>query len=97
MSGPGWVLLISTVIGLAVGGAMMYIAWQHNPQGEFHEASGVHWSHWLLLGGLWAALIAVPGALLAGIAKATMPRDLDPPGWKSPPGEPLAAPDAPRQ
>jgi hypothetical protein len=74
LSGPGWVLSISVLFGTALGGVIMYIAWQHNPQGEFHQAGTVHWAHWLSLGGLWAALIILPGALLAAIAKATLPR-----------------------
>jgi hypothetical protein len=75
MSALAWVLLISTVIGLVLGGAMMYIAWGHNPQGEFHEEGVVHWGPWLLLGVTWAAFIILPGFVLAGIAKATRPRE----------------------
>ena len=57
-----------------LAGMAMYIAWQHNPQGQFHEAGVIHWA-WFQLGllyvGLGAALGALIGAALAyGARKA---------------------------
>jgi hypothetical protein len=31
----------------------MYIAWQHNPNGEFHDAGVVQWGAWLAVGLFW--------------------------------------------
>lgn len=45
----------------------MYVAWEHNPQYEFHDYLGnVDWSHWLLIGASWAIavfLAATPACL----------------------------------
>ena len=60
------------VIGLLLAALMMYIAWQHNPDGEFHEAGVVH-ARWLRLGLAWFApclgLGALVGAVLAFSAR----------------------------
>ena len=59
---------MNRVIGPALGAAILlavaasafgtYVAWEHNPQGEFHEvdAAGttiVHWIDLLIVGGAW--------------------------------------------
>jgi uncharacterized protein YneF (UPF0154 family) len=46
-------LLLCIIIGLIVGGIIMAIAWEHNPQGEFHEPGNVHWGYWIMLGVSW--------------------------------------------
>lgn len=50
---------------LAVAALMMYVAWQHNPQGEFHDAEEVHWAAWLAVGWSWFLGLWVPFAALA--------------------------------
>lgn len=58
------ILLIFTVFGLLVAGLMMYVGWQHNAQGEFHDETGIHWAYWLLLGFSWFIFITgVPYAI----------------------------------
>ena len=44
---------------------MMYIAWQHNSQGELHEAGRIHWGPWLAVGASWFALPFSLGAIIA--------------------------------
>lgn len=46
-------LLLGSAAGLFVGGIMMSIAWNHNPQMAFHEPGNIHWQDWLMLGFLW--------------------------------------------
>jgi hypothetical protein len=50
----------------AVAAFVMYAAWQHNPQGEFHSAAGVDWKAWLGLGLVWFLGVLLSGLLLAG-------------------------------
>jgi hypothetical protein len=52
------ILVAFTLLGLCFGAFAMYAAWQHNPQGEFHDETGVHWIDWLSIGGFWVAAIA---------------------------------------
>ena len=62
------ILVVFTVFGLLLAGLMMYAAWQHNPQGEFHDETGVRWGYWLLLGFLWFIFITgVPYAIGLGV------------------------------
>ncbi len=51
------ILAIFTLLGLAVAAFMMYVGWQHNSQGEFHDETGVHWGYWLFLGFSWFIVI----------------------------------------
>lgn len=53
----------------------MYLAWEHNPQGEFHELASdgtqlIHWQWWAAVGLSW--FVAVFGVLflIAGTATA---------------------------
>ena len=46
-------IFIGTLGGLLVAAAMMYVAWQHNPQGEIYDESGVDWGYWLIIGVTW--------------------------------------------
>ena len=45
---------------------MMYIGWEHNPQGEFHNEFGVQWGYWLFLGLSWFAPVSVGVSLVFG-------------------------------
>jgi len=56
---------------LAWSGAMMYAAWDHNPQGRFHEGAVIHWGQWLgAVGGLHFLLGLVAGCFLWAIVVA---------------------------
>lgn len=58
------ILAVFTLMGLAVGAFMMYIGWQHNPQGAFHDETRVYCGYWLLLGFSWfIAITGVPYAI----------------------------------
>ena len=48
---------ISLGAGFLLGGLVMWMAWQHNPQCEIHCAEqGIDWGYWLTLGaGGWLA------------------------------------------
>jgi len=53
--------------GIVVAGVMMYIAWDHNPQGEFHSGElGVNWADWLFLGFSWFVPVALVSCLISG-------------------------------
>ena len=61
--------LIGILPGVVVAALPMYMAWDHNPQGEFHEDGHIHWRHWLLLGfvygfPMWLVSAAVAAAVL---------------------------------
>lgn len=62
-------ILLSSLPGVILGGVMMYIAWEHNPQGEFHTEAGLEWSRWLGLGALWFLLPFIVGVICAGILR----------------------------
>ena len=55
--------VLGSSAGLVAAGLMMYVAWQHNAQGEIHEESGVHWLYWLGIGLSWLIVVGVPMAL----------------------------------
>ena len=62
------VLIVFTVLGFAVAAFMMYVGWQHNSQGEFHEESGVHWGYWLFLGFSWFIVVTgIPYAIALAV------------------------------
>ena len=42
---------------------MMYVAWQHNAQGEIHAGATVYWFYWFGIGASWF----VPVALVSGL------------------------------
>ena len=45
-------LAFSSLLGVLLGGALMWMAWQHNAQCEIHcPELGVDWGYWLTLGG----------------------------------------------
>lgn len=53
------------LLGVVVAALMMYVAWEHNPQGEFHDETGIHWFYWLGIGFSWFATIAGLPCLIA--------------------------------
>ncbi|MEG0936889.1 MAG: hypothetical protein RSE32_00675 [Comamonas sp.] len=54
---------ISLSLGGLLGGALMWMAWQHNAQCEIHcPELGVDWGYWLVLG--FAVSMALGGLLL---------------------------------
>jgi hypothetical protein len=62
------ILAIFTLIGVALGAFMMYVGWQHNSQGEFHDETGVHWGYWLFLGFSWFIVITgIPYAIALAV------------------------------
>ena len=67
--GVGLVILaVFTLLGLTAGGFMMYIGWQHNPQGAFHDETGIYWGYWMFLGFSWFIAIAgIPYAIGVGV------------------------------
>ena len=63
-----WIVFgVAAAAGLAVANAMLWIAFQENPQGEFFDpATGaVDWPYSLALFGLWLLVVAVPIAVAA--------------------------------
>ncbi len=68
-------LAFSSLLGVLLGGALMWMAWQHNAQCEIHcPELGVDWGYWLVLGGAglvlgFAASMALGGLLLWGLQK----------------------------
>jgi hypothetical protein len=77
MKQPARILIAcSILLGLAVAIFMMFVAWEHNPQGAFHEqrtdgTMTIHWGEWGLIGLSWfAPATAVPlvlGALVLAL------------------------------
>ena len=60
--------LVFTVLGLAVAAFMMYVGWEHNSQGEFHDETAVHWGYCLFLGFSWFVVIAgIPYAIALAV------------------------------
>lgn len=57
-------LKISTPIGLLVGVAMCIVAWQHNPQCEFHCNGHIDWLAFFMLWVSWLVAIGVLGGLV---------------------------------
>ena len=59
-------VLLGSAIGLIVATTIMYVAWEHNAQGEIHNEAGISWGHWLLIGTGWFVLVAAPLSLVFG-------------------------------
>jgi len=59
--------VLGSSAGFVAAGLMMYVAWQHNAQGEVHDQSGVHWLHWLGIGVSWLVAVALPIPLGPGV------------------------------
>ena len=63
----------AAAVGFLVGGTVLYITWQHNPQCEFHCDGVINWSHWLLYGfAYWLVgfVIGIPIAFLGALVLA---------------------------
>lgn len=75
-----WVLavLVGFLPAGVVAALMLYVAWQHNPQGEFHEAGIVHWGSWLSIGAVWFVPCGAPVALLARLVLAAFTESRSP-------------------
>ena len=58
--------IAGALFGLVVAIPVMYAAWDHNPQGEFHNELGVNWGNWLLIGVTWFAPVAALVFLISG-------------------------------
>ena len=69
--GP-WILGASA--GAGVAGLAMRAAWDHNPQGAFHDASGVHWLDLGVVGLAWFVPVAVATALVVTALAAVVRR-----------------------
>lgn len=49
----------SLLPGLIVAALVMWIAWEHNAQGEIHnEETGIDWAYWFLIGASWFVVIS---------------------------------------
>lgn len=53
------------LLGLCLGALTMYAAWDHNPQGEFYDETGIHWLAWLGIGFSWFVTVAGIPCLMA--------------------------------
>jgi len=59
--------LFGSIFGSLIAAVMMYVAWQHNVQGEIHGDTGINWQYWLLIGMTWFALSAPLCSFVAGV------------------------------
>ena len=62
-------ILVSSVIGLTLAFLMMYVAWEHNSQGEIHENEVIHFDYWITIGFSWFILAFIIVFLLMTIVK----------------------------
>ena len=56
---------------------MMWMAWEHNPQGAFHESNGIHWGPWLSVGLSWFVpvfIVVLTIAILAVFTRRVLDR-----------------------
>lgn len=60
-----WAVTLGSGVGLLVAAVVLSAAWEHNPQGEFHELGVVHWDSVLWLVGSWFVVFALAVALIA--------------------------------
>lgn len=58
--------IVGILSGVLVAAAVMYVSWQHNPQGEIHNELGVSWGYWFLVGFGWFVATAVTISLVSG-------------------------------
>ncbi len=52
-------IIISTIMGLIVSITIMYLAWEHNSQGEIYSEEGINFSYWILMGMTWFSMTFV--------------------------------------
>ena len=67
-------VLAGIASGIVVGAFAMAAAWDHNPQGEFHDAGGIHWVGWLAVGLGWFLPVTGGVSVLAGALAAVVGR-----------------------
>jgi hypothetical protein len=76
MKRPARILIAcSILLGLLVAGFMMFVAWEHNPQGAFHEekldgTTTIHWLDWGLIGLSWFFPVAAAPLVVGALALA---------------------------
>ena len=56
-------LAVFIVFGILLAALAMFAAWQHNPQGEFHNNDGIQWTSWLSVGASWFVAAQIPSAV----------------------------------
>lgn len=67
LGGGALALIVAfNLFGLLLASVMLFVAWQHNPQGSFHDPEGdaVHWRAWLPVGLSWWFLLGLLPSLL---------------------------------
>lgn len=57
-------LLAGAGVGVVVGAAALCVAWEHNPQGEFHDELGVRWPACVSLIGSYCLMGVGAGILM---------------------------------
>src|SRR5262245_3640712 len=76
MKRPAQILIAcSILLGLLAASLMMFVAWEHNPQGAFHEdhldgTTTIHWGDWGLIGLSWFLPVAAAPLVLGAIVRA---------------------------
>ena len=64
-------ILLGMLAGLVAALLLMSAAWRHNPQGEFHDESGINWIPWLSVGLNWFLVVGgVATAITIGLTAA---------------------------
>ncbi len=70
------IALAALVVATALASLMMYLAWEHNPQGTFHESDDgailVHWGAWLAIGASWFVLVSLSVAALGLVLRVAL-------------------------
>jgi hypothetical protein len=63
-------VLIGALPAILFGALAMYAAWQHNPQGEFHDyqTGAIQWADWLTVGLVWFAVVGLLSSVLCFIS-----------------------------
>lgn len=76
MTGHPWrsAAALGASVGLLIAGAVMYVAWDHNPQGAIHNEYGVSWGYWLLTGFSGFAPVALGVGLVSGVVLSLLAR-----------------------
>lgn len=55
---------------------MMYVAWQHNAQGEIHARTTVYWLYWFGIGLSWFVPVTLVSGLITWVVWAIANRFL---------------------
>jgi len=59
--------LLSALLATVISLFMMYVAWEHNPQGEIYTNETINFSYWFLIGFSWFPLGFIAMFLLISI------------------------------